>query len=284
MSEKKIQFVPAFTLIEEARRKLGRFKYRILVISGKGGVGKSVVSSMIAIGLSTRGRKVSLLDADIHGSSIPLILGLSNTRHYANENGEIIPVEGPLGVKVVAVNLMLDSPDIPVVWRGPLLGRAVIELTSKVAWDYNDYLVVDMPPGTGDVAITISQIFPKPTSGILVTAPNVLSEIIVSKTVNFAMSTGIKLLGIIENMSYFKCPHCGEITHIMGKTGAEKLAEKYGLNLIGKIPLDPEINNLVESGEIKKIIEDSTLEPYISIQGIIDRIISLVEQQDLITR
>lgn len=284
MSEKKIKFVPAFALIDEARRKLSRFKYRLLIMSGKGGVGKSLIASLIAVGLATRGRKVSLLDADIHGSSIPLIMGLSNIRHYANENGEIIPVEGPMGVKVVAINLMLDSPDMPVAWRGPLVGRAIIELASKVAWDNDDYLIVDMPPGTGDVAITISQIFPKPTSAILVTAPSTLSEVIVSKSANFAVSTGIKLLGIIENMSYFKCPHCGGITYTMGKTGAEKLAERYGLALLGKIPLDPEISKIAEEGSIEKIMKNANLEIHSSIQDIISKIINQVEQQDLIAK
>lgn len=280
MSEKRVRFVPAFTLLDQAKRKLSAFKYRVLIMSGKGGVGKSLISSLIAMGLALKGRSVSLLDADIHGSSIPVIMGLRDKRHFANENGEILPVETSSGVKVVAVGLMTDTLDTPVIWRGPLLGRAVIELAAKVSWSRDDYLIVDMPPGTGDVAITIAQVFPKETLAILVTSPSTLSEVVVARAANFAKSTGIRLIGVVENMSYFKCPHCGHITNIMGRTAGDKLAERYGLKVIGRIPLDPLINEAVEKGNIEELFRSNTNEIHDAVEDLINRFISIVENQD----
>jgi ATP-binding protein involved in chromosome partitioning len=266
LSSAQQHFNVASLFQERARRRLSNYKHRVLVISGKGGVGKSFISSMLALALAERGRKVALFDADIYGSSAPVLLGVQGVRHYLDEEGDILPVEGPLGVKLVAVNLMLDTPDIPVVWRGPLVARAILELAARVKWGEGDYLIVDMPPGTGDVAITIAQLMPPETHAIVVTAPNALSEVVVSKAINFAKSTGLKLLGIVENMSYFKCPHCGRETSIMGKSSGELLASKYGVALLAKIPLAPEVNTAVDestpylladkNGEVARIIRE----------------------------
>jgi ATP-binding protein involved in chromosome partitioning len=266
LSSAQQHFNVASLFQERARRRLSNYKHRVLVISGKGGVGKSFISSMLALAIAERGRRVALFDADIHGSSTPVLLGVQGVRHYLDEEGDILPVEGPLGVKLVAVNLMLDTPDTPVVWRGPLVARAVLELAARVKWGEGDYLIVDMPPGTGDVAITIAQLMPPETHAIVVTAPNALSEVVVSKAINFAKSTGLKLLGIVENMSYFKCPHCGRETSIMGKSSGELLASKYGVALLAKIPLAPEVNTAVDestpylladkNGEVARIIRE----------------------------
>ncbi|MEM4880508.1 MAG: Mrp/NBP35 family ATP-binding protein [Desulfurococcaceae archaeon] len=274
--EKKVRFTPPFTLINRAREKLSAYKYRILVMSGKGGVGKSFVSSMLALGLALKNRKVALLDADIHGSSIPILLGLQGKRHYANEEGEILPVEGPWGLKVVAVNLMLDSPDTPLAWRGPLIAKAIIELAAKAVWGTGDYLIVDMPPGTGDAPLTAVQVLSPITGMVLVTSPNTLSETIVAKAANFAVSTGIRLLGIVENMSYFKCPHCGKVTSIMGTMVGERLAAKYGTALLGKIPLDPGVNEAVDKG-MPYLLTNANDEVSKAIMEIVNRVISIVE-------
>lgn len=277
MSEKRA-FTPVFELIGAARKKLEAYKYRILVMSSKGGVGKSFVSSVLATGLAMRGRKVALFDADIYGSSIPLLLGLQGAKHYANEKGEIIPVEGPLGMKVVALNFVLDSPDTPVAWRGPLVARAIVEFAAKVAWGAGDYLLVDLPPGTGDATLTIMQIFPRVTGALLVTSPSALSELIVAKAANLVKSARIRLLGVIENMSYFKCPHCGKITNIMGSVSGDRLASKYEITLLGKIPLDPEVNESIEKGT-PYLLFNASSEVAKSVMEIVDRIISLVEDK-----
>jgi ATP-binding protein involved in chromosome partitioning len=262
---------------ERARRKLSNYKYRILVISGKGGVGKSFVSSMLALALAEQDRRVALFDADIYGSSTPLLLGLQGVRHYLDEEGEILPVEGPLGVKLIAVNLMLDSPDTPIVWRGPLASRAILELAARVKWGEGDYLIVDMPPGTGDIAITIAQLMPPETHAIVVTAPNALNEVIVAKAVNFAKSTGIRLLGVVENMSYFKCPHCGRETGIMGRFSRELLASKYGTTLLARIPLAPEVNIAVDSST-PYLLADRDGEVARIIRGLTNKVIGLLER------
>jgi ATP-binding protein involved in chromosome partitioning len=263
-------------LHEEARKNLASFKYRIVVISGKGGVGKSFVSSMLALALAEMGKNVALFDADIYGSSIPQLLGLQSVRLQADEEGRILPAEGPLGLRVVAMNLIVDAPETPIVWRGPLASRAIIELMAKVKWGSGDYLVVDMPPGTGDIAITIAQLMPRETYAIVVTAPNILSEVVVAKAINFAISTNLKLLGIVENMSYFKCPHCGRETSIMGKIGGEHLASKYNTTVLIKIPLDPHINEAIDRGAPYILVERDG-EAAKTIRELASKVVKLIE-------
>lgn len=238
---------PVFKLINEARERLGKTRYKIMVLSGKGGVGKTFVSSMLALALAIKGYRVALLDADIHGSSIPTMLGMLGNRLYAGEQG-IEPAPGPLGVKVVAINLMLDTPDTPVIWRGPLVSKAITELLAKVNWGENDYLIIDLPPGTGDEAITIVQVVKDLDGAIVVTAPSILSEVIVAKAINFVLKNNVRLLGIVENMSYFKCPGSGKIYYLLGKSTGEELAVKYGTELLARIPLDQYIGEALDKG------------------------------------
>ncbi len=236
---------PIFKIINEARERLSKTKHKIMVLSGKGGVGKTFISSMLSLALAEKGYKVALFDADIHGSSIPTVLGLEGARHFAGPNG-IEPVPGPLGVKVVAINMMLDTPDTPIVWRGPLKSRAITELLAKVNWGENDFLIIDLPPGTGDEAITIVQTITDLDGSIIVTAPSILSEVIVAKAINFVLKNDIPLLGIVENMSYFRCPKCGSTYQLLGKSTGEELARKYNTRLLAKIPLDPYIGEALD--------------------------------------
>lgn len=274
--EKRIPFTNVFKLVEDAQRRLANHKHKLMILSGKGGVGKTFVTSSLALALAMKGRKVSVLDADLHGSSIPSMLGLQGYRHYANDNGEILPVEGPLGIKVVSVNLMLDSPDTPVIWRGPLASRALTELFSKVAWGEGDYLLIDMPPGTGDIAITVAQTLRDIDGAVIVTAPNTLTEVVVSKAINFAAKSNVKIIGVVENMSYFKCPVCGTIHHILGKPTSEHLIAKYGLAMLGKIPIDPLINDAVDKGT-PFLIEYPDSEAGKTIFEIAEKIMRIVE-------
>jgi len=276
---KKTSFTPIFKEMNDAKKRVQNYKYKIIVLSGKGGVGKTFVSSSLAIGLALRGRRVAILDADIHGSSIPTMLGLQGMRHYADENGDILPVEGPLGMKVAAINLMLDSPDSAVIWRGPLVSKAITELLSKVAWGSGDYLVIDMPPGTGDAAITVAQTIPDITGAIVVTAPNMLTETIVAKAVNFVAKNNIRMLGIIENMSYFKCPVCGTVFNLLGKSTGEYLAGKYGTQLLGRIPLDPLINESIDKG-IPYLLDHPEGEAARAIMDVVDKLIRIIENSE----
>lgn len=237
------------TLFKEIRDRMSEIKHKIIVLSGKGGVGKSFISSMLALALADLGYKVALLDADIHGSSIPVLLNMNNTRLYASDKG-ILPAPGPLNIGVIAINLMLPSPETPIVWRGPLKSKAIIELLAKVVWGKNDFLIIDLPPGTGDEAITIVQSIKDIDGAIIVTAPNILSEIVVAKAINFVVNNGVRLLGIVENMSYFKCPETGKIYYLLGKNTGRKLAEKYNSRLLAEIPFDPLIGEALDKKQI----------------------------------
>jgi len=245
-----IQFKPpAFSiqdlLLKQVEDRMKSIKYKIMILSGKGGVGKSFVSSMLSLALASRGYRVALLDADLHGSSIPTFIGLEEAKLYLSENG-IEPARGPLNVKVVSANLLLPSPETPLVWRGPLVSRAIIELLARVNWGENDFLIIDLPPGTGDEAITIVQSIKDINGAIVVTAPSMLSEIVVSKAINFVLNSGVKLLGVVENMSFFKCPKTGEKYYLLGKPNGRILAEKYNVKLLAEIPLDPLIGEALE--------------------------------------
>lgn len=233
--------------MNDARERLSKTKHKIMVLSGKGGVGKTFVSAMLSLALASEGYRIALLDADIHGSSIPTVLAMHGMRLYASANG-IEPTPGPLGIKVVATNLMLDSPDTPIIWRGPLKSKAITEFLAKVNWGENDFLIIDLPPGTGDEAITIVQTIKDLDGAIIVTAPSVLSEVIVAKAINFVVNNNVRLLGIVENMSYFKCPKCGSIYYVLGKSTGEELAKKFNTELLAKIPLDPYIGEALDKG------------------------------------
>ncbi len=265
---------PIFKMINEARERLNKTRYKIMVLSGKGGVGKTFISSMLSLALAKKGYKVAIFDADIHGSSIPTVLGLESARHYAGPYG-IEPVPGPLGVKVVAINMMLDTPDTPIVWRGPLKSRAITELLAKVNWGENDFLIIDLPPGTGDEAITIMQTISDLDGSIIVTAPSVLSEVIVAKAINFVIKNDIPLLGIVENMSYFKCPKCGSTYQLLGKSTGEELAKKYNTRLLARIPLDPYIGEALDRKK-PYLVEYPEEEAAKALKELADKIVELL--------
>jgi len=227
--------------------RLKKIKHVIMILSGKGGVGKSFISANLAVAIASLGKRVGLLDADIHGPDVPKILGLEGEQMLTGPPG-IFPVEGPLGVKVVSLEFLLPSPDVPIIWRGPLKTSAIIQLLGDVVWGDLDYLIIDLPPGTGDEPLTIAQNVSKVDGIILVTIPSEVSELDVSKAAGFARKVNIPILGIIENMSYFRCPSCGTIHYIFGKGSGERLAQMLTAELIGKIPLDPKISEANNSG------------------------------------
>lgn len=266
----------SFTLIGKARRKLSSIKHKIMVLSGKGGVGKTFLSTMLSLELARRSYRVGLFDADIHGSSTSVMLGLQQLRLYADDEG-IRPVEGPLGLKVVSMNFMIESLDTPIIWRGPLKSRAIMELFSMINWGDLDYLVIDMPPGTGDEAITIAQVVGDIDGAIVITAPGLMNEAIVSRAIKFTKSSGIPLLGIVENMSYYKCPHTGAIHYPLGRSTGEHLAKKYSSRLLAKIPIDPNIEDALAGGK-QFILEYPDSEASKAIAELAATIVSLVEK------
>ncbi len=228
--------------------KMKNIKYKLVVLSGKGGVGKSFVTASLAMALALKGRKVAVFDADIHGPSIPKMLGVHGKRMYALPDGSLLPVDGPLGVKVVSVDFLLESEEQAVIWRGPLKTAAIRELLAYTFWGDLDYLLVDLPPGTGDEQLTIAQLIPNLTGAIIVTIPSDVARIVVKKAVTFAKRLNIPIIGVIENMSYFECPD-GSRHYIFGKGAGRKIAEEMGVPFLGEIPIDPRISKANDEGK-----------------------------------
>lgn len=225
----------------------------VVVMSGKGGVGKSSVTGLIATNLARQGKKVGILDADITGPSQPKAFGLNNnTRMLASEYG-IIPPTSRLGIKIMSINFFLPSEDDPVIWRGPMLAGAVNQFWGEVDWRDLDYLVVDLPPGTGDVPLTVMQSLP--VNGIvIVSSPQDLAFMVVKKTIKMAQKMNIPILGIIENMSHAVCPHCNEVIEIFGQHQGEKVAAETNIDYLGNLPWDLKLNQLVDEGKVEEYI------------------------------
>lgn len=223
------------------------------VVSGKGGVGKSLVTSLLAVQARRKGLRPAILDADITGPSIPKAFGLTGR---ARTNGKMLfPSESSGGVKIMSINLLLEDPSQPVIWRGPILAGTVKQFWTDVAWDAVDWMFVDMPPGTGDVPLTVFQSLP--VDGIvIVTSPQDLVSMIVSKAVNMARAMDIPILGIVENYSYFECPSCGKRHNIFGESRLEKTATEFAIPRIARLPVDPELAALCDSGRIEDVKKD----------------------------
>lgn len=221
----------------------------IAVMSGKGGVGKSLVTEMLAVAAMKRGLKVAILDADITGPSIPTAFGLTE-RACSNGEGGILPCRTQGGIGVMSLNLLVDNPKDPVVWRGPVIAGAVKQFWSDVSWGDVDVMFVDMPPGTGDVPLTVFQSLPI-TGAVVVTSPQDLVQMIVEKAVRMAQMMKIPVLGLVENMASFKCPDCGKVHAIFGESKLDSLAAAYGIKSIASLPIDPEIAKAVDKGLVE---------------------------------
>ncbi len=232
----------------EPTGEYNNIKHVIGIVSGKGGVGKSMVTSMLAVELNRKGYKVGILDADITGPSIPKTFGI-NERAMQNEIG-ILPAVTKTGIKIMSINLMLPEHDSPVIWRGPVIAGAVKQFWHDVVWGELDYLLIDCPPGTGDVPLTVFQSIPL-DGAVIVTSPQDLVSLIVKKAYNMATMMEIPVLGIVENMSYVVCPDCGKAFNIFGG-GSETVAEELGVPLLGKMPIDVSLAQMVDNGEFER--------------------------------
>ncbi|MCH5179788.1 MAG: Mrp/NBP35 family ATP-binding protein [Erysipelotrichales bacterium] len=237
--------------IEKAKlNELSKVKKIIGVISGKGGVGKSLVSSLLASGLSKDGYRVGILDADITGPSIPKSFGIKEKA--MGEEGIIYPAISKTGIQIMSANLLLQNDDDPIIWRGPMIGDLVKQFYTDVLWHNVDYMVIDMPPGTGDVALTTFQYLP--VDGIIiVTSPQDLVSTIVKKAIKMASEMNVPILGLVENMSYVECPTCKEKIYIYGKSHIDEVAKQFNLDVLGKLPLREDISRLVDEGEVEDI-------------------------------
>lgn len=230
----------------------GSIKKVVAVMSGKGGVGKSSVTAMLAASVKNSSNEVGILDADITGPSIPKLYGLKS--RAAMSDKALLPVETVNGIKVMSINLLLDREDEPVIWRGPILSNVVKQFYEEVNWGNLDYLFVDLPPGTGDVPLTVMQSLPI-DSLIIVTSPQELVSMIVKKAIHMAKYIGVDILGFVENMSYVQCPGCAEKIELFGHSNAEKVASETGITILGKLPLVPGVSKLSDDGKIELINE-----------------------------
>ena len=231
------------------KENLERIKKKIIVMSGKGGVGKSTVATNLVYGLALQGKTVGILDVDIHGPSIGKLMGIEGKKLGKPKNdNRPTPIKVVENVYAVTIASFLDSPDTPLVWRGPLKTGAIKQFLQDIEWPELDYLIVDCPPGTGDEPLTISQILGGMDGSVIVTTPQDIALLDARKTINFSKKMNVKVLGIVENMSGFICPHCGEEINLFKKGGGEKAAKDFNVDLLGKIPVDKEIVESTDSG------------------------------------
>ena len=248
--------------VEANPKELNQIDKIIAIMSGKGGVGKSLVASLLAASFAREGKEVGILDADITGPSIPKMFGL-NARPSGSETG-ILPILSRSGIEVMSMNLLLPSEDEAVIWRGPLMSRAITQFWEEVLWGRLDYLIIDLPPGTGDAPLTVLQAIPI-TGVIDVFTPQELTEMIVKKAVRMAQKMNVRVLGVVENMSYLVLPDTGKKLEVFGKSKGEEMARASGAPLLGRLPIDPELARLCDEGEIEKYSSDAVSELFANV-------------------
>jgi len=236
--------------VQATPKEVNYVDYVIAVMSGKGGVGKSLVAALLGIGLARQGKDVGILDADVTGPSIPKMFGLSGVRPGSSDSG-ILPVSSKMGINIMSINLLLEHEDDAVIWRGPLIGKAIQQFWEEVLWGKLDYLIVDLPPGTADAPLTVMQTLP--VSGVvIVLSPQELAAMVVKKAVRMAKQMNVPIVGVVENMSYFTLPDSGKRLELFGKSKGKEMAEIAGAPLLAQIPIDPELARLCDEGKIER--------------------------------
>jgi len=221
------------------KERMSKIKHKIAVISGKGGVGKSTITVNLATAFALKGNRVGVLDADIHGPSVPRLLGLEGKEVETTPMGAF-PVKGPLGMKVMSIDFFM-AEQMPTIWRGPLKMRAIRQFLGEIVWGELDFLFIDLPPGTGDEPLSIAQLLPDLDGVVIVTMPSELSSSIVKKAVTFARRLNLPIIGVVENMSGFVCPHCNEKIEIFKSGGGQKMAQEESVPFLGSIPIEPKV-------------------------------------------
>lgn len=240
---------------KERTNDVTHIKNVIAIMSGKGGVGKSSVTSLMATALRNKGYAVGILDGDITGPSIPKVFGINKQRATGTETA-VNPVVTATGIKVMSINLMVDDEESPVVWRGPVISNTVKQFYTDVNWGNLDYLLIDLPPGTGDVPLTIMQSF-EIDGIVIVSSPQDLVKLIVKKSINMAGMLGTPILGLVENMSYFMCPDCDKKIHIFGESKVPQAAKETNLKIISQIPIDPNFVSLCDEGRVELYLKEN---------------------------
>ncbi|MCK4367289.1 MAG: Mrp/NBP35 family ATP-binding protein [Thermoplasmata archaeon] len=262
---------------EKKTRSLKNVKHIILVLSGKGGVGKSTVATNLAMKFAVRGREVGLLDVDIHGPDIPMMLGIQDMR-LGGDGTKIDPVIVPPNLKVISMGFLLSNRDTPVIWRGPLKMKAIEQFLFDVDWGQLDFLIVDLPPGTGDEALSIAQMVPESDGAIIITTPQDVALLDSRKAVNFVRTLKLPVIGIVENMSGLKCPECGHDIQLFKTGGGEKAAKEMGVPFLGRIPIDPEIVDTGDDG-VPVVLRNPKGLGSVALESIMTRIEEIIEKK-----
>ncbi|TES94525.1 MAG: ATP-binding protein [Candidatus Cloacimonadota bacterium] len=251
---------------------LSKIKQRLLVFSGKGGVGKSTVAANLGLALSEKEKQVGLIDVDIHGPNLAKMLGVEGKRMAATSKKKILPVPITKNLRLVSMSFLLESPDSPVIWRGPLKMKVIQQFLSDVDWGKLDWLIIDSPPGTGDEPLSVAQLIPA-TGAIIVTTPQEVSLLDSRKAVTFAKKLNLNVVGIIENMSGLICPHCGKKIALFKEGGGERIAQEMGVPFLGRIPIDPDIVLASDTGK-PFILENPKSEASKAFMRIVDKILT----------
>lgn len=256
--------------------KLKDIKHKIVVMSGKGGVGKSTVAANLAVALASKGRKVGLLDMDLTGPNIPKMLGVEDERLFGSDEG-IQPVKVMDNLHVISSAYMLPHKEMAIIWRGPMKIGAIQQLLGEIHWGALDYLIIDLPPGTSDEPLSVAQSIPESDGAVIVTTPQEVSLLDIYKSLNFAEKLKMPIIGIIENMSGFVCPHCEKSSNIFKKGGGEQAAKRYNVPFLGAIPIDPSVVEYSDSGK-SFIVEAKDSEAAKAFYGAVDRIEDVVKK------
>jgi ATP-binding protein involved in chromosome partitioning len=258
---------------------LKQIKHKIIVLSGKGGVGKSTVSTNLALALSIKGYDVGLLDSDLHGPSIPKMLGVEDAKPEPTDSG-FNPVSVSLNLKVMSIGFLLRDKDSPVIWRGPLKMGAIKQFIGDCNWGKLDFLIVDLPPGTGDEPLSIAQLIPNCDGTVIVTTPQDVALVSVRKSINFVKKMNMPIIGIVENMSGFKCPHCGKKIDIFKTGGGSKASKDFNVPFLGKVPLDSQIVLAGDSGK-PFAIKNNKSEAALAFERIVENIEKIVNKKEV---
>ncbi|MFX0078359.1 MAG: Mrp/NBP35 family ATP-binding protein [Candidatus Hermodarchaeota archaeon] len=262
---------------QEIAERMRHIKHKIVILSGKGGVGKTTVAVNLATSLAWQGHTVGILDADIHGPDVPKMLSLEGARMIGGDKG-LEPVIAPLNILTVSMEFLLQSADTPIIWRGPLKMRVISEFLSKVNWGTLDYLIIDLPPGTGDESLSIMQLLPDLDGVIIVTTPQEVALLDSRKAASMVRQMNTPILGLIENMSGFHCPHCGEVTNIFGKGGGKNAAKELNLFFLGDLPFDHRVMLLSDEGK-PFIVTESKTPVAQAFQKVVERLITRLKHQ-----
>jgi ATP-binding protein involved in chromosome partitioning len=260
----------------EIRQRLKHIKHKILVMSGKGGVGKSSVAAYLSVALARRGQKVGLMDVDLHGPSIPRLLGLKGCIEPGNKKGKACAVKYLPNMEVISIESLLgDNKDVATIWRGPLKIGVIKQFISAIEWMDLDYMVIDSPPGTGDEPLTIAQTIPD-AKALIVTTPQEISLADVRKSINFCRTVNMEILGLVENMSGLTCPHCGKMIELFKARGGELTARKEGLRLLGRLPLEPEVVQEGDTGSMA-LLDNQELGFTRALNEMVDKVLDAYE-------